>query len=103
VGDALRIAHFRAEAGEQGGALGGAEGGAIMLNLKAQVEQVGHFVRRVCIREISSSRWLIEEGMYIEITIGKLPHLPHPPHTAGGYCPLPRFFGFPQIGRESLA
>lgn len=35
----------------QGGALGGAEGGAILLNLKAQVGQVGHFVRRVCIRE----------------------------------------------------
>jgi hypothetical protein len=34
-------------------ALGGAEGGAILLNLKTQVEQVGHSVRRVYLPEIS--------------------------------------------------
>ena len=58
VGAALGIAHFVLKLVGQGGALGVAEGGAIMLNLKAQVGQVGHFVRRVCIREISHLKWL---------------------------------------------
>jgi hypothetical protein len=48
-----------------------------MLNLKAQVGQVGYFVSKVCRRDISHLKWLIKESMCIEITIGKLPHLPH--------------------------
>jgi hypothetical protein len=51
VGDALGIAHFVLKRVGQGGALGGAEGWAILLNLKAQVGQVGHCVRRVSIQE----------------------------------------------------
>lgn len=67
-----------------GGARGGAEGGAILLNLKAQVGQVGHFVRRVFIRENFHLKWLHRMSPRKGITIGKLLHLPHPPHPAGG-------------------
>jgi len=56
VGDALGIAHFVLKRVGQGGALGGAEGGAILVNLKAQVGQVGYSVRRICIQEIFSPK-----------------------------------------------
>ena len=60
MGDALGIAHFVLKRVGQGGALGG----AILLNLKAQVGQVGHFVRRVCIREIPHLKSLVGREGY---------------------------------------
>jgi hypothetical protein len=42
-----------------GGAQGGAEGGASLLIRKVKVGQVGHFVRKVCVRK----RVLLFEGL----------------------------------------
>jgi hypothetical protein len=80
-------------------------GGAIPLILKAQVGQVGHFVRRVYIRGFfkqSYAKLVIEDVVYVvyeRITIGTLPHLPHLPNPASFGLPLRADFLLPPKSR----